>query len=731
MASSHGGSMRRLYRAKSAFCSLAPCIARWKSFPTASRSCPCRKCFRVNDFGDQTHRPLKSPAGLDLGAIAPEEIAPSISARCRTRDHPVFVLQKPADRLGTERAAVRCCRIRLGRFFMPRVRYLLLAGSMLAIVAPIPFAVAGTGPLIVAQAPPAPAPEGAEKQPPQAPKGQPKQPGQPPGAKAPPAGHPPGGPPPAAKGPPPGQAPGGPPPAAHVPAAPPPAGQPQRTQAPPSAEPVRPAVREELQQRREQLRQQRPATREEQPGRPPQQQPPGQRPAQAPAPVPQQPTAQQPPPAAAAPAAQTPTQPGQPPAAQTPTTQPPTTPAAQDQRGRQRPAGAPGAPGAPAPGAPGAPGTPGQQPPAAQGQQPPAAGQPPAGQPAQAPSPQRPAAVAAPTSPSAPPPAQPPAQPAVTQSGAIAPQPTGAQGQPLRRVDDIRSERREVREGDRLVIREPDRVIIREGNQTIIRHNETNRFLMIGGREVGVDRRGTETTTIVERPDGTRVITVTDDDGRLIRRIRRTPEGREVIIIDSRDSWRPGATYFVDLPPPVVRIPRERYIVEAARATPEIIYETLMAPPVERIDRRYTLEQIRYSEPLRERMSRVDLDTINFDTGSWEIAPDQINRLAIIGNAMSRAIGSNPGEVFLIEGHTDAVGSDVDNLSLSDRRAESAALALSQRFSIPAENLTTQGYGEQYLKVPSQAAERANRRVTVRRITPLLTGQNQSTGQAQ
>src|SRR5499426_1530842 len=283
MASSHGGSMRRLYRAKSAFCSLAPCIARWKSFPTASRSCPCRKCFRVNDFGDQTHRPLKSPAGLDLGAIAPEEIAPSISARCRTRDHPVFVLQKPADRLGTERAAVRCCRIRLGRFFMPRVRYLLLAGSMLAIVAPIPFAVAGTGPLIVAQAPPAPAPEGAEKQPPQAPKGQPKQPGQPPGAKAPPAGHPPGGAPPAAKGPPPGQAPGGPPPAAHVPAAPPPAGQPQRTQAPPPAEPVRPAIREEPPQRRE--------------GRPPQQQQPGQRPAQAPAPtpVPQQPTAQQPP----------------------------------------------------------------------------------------------------------------------------------------------------------------------------------------------------------------------------------------------------------------------------------------------------------------------------------------------------------------------------------------------------------------------------------------------------
>jgi hypothetical protein len=85
-----------------------------------------------------------------------------------------------------------------------------------------------------------------------------------------------------------------------------------------------------------------------------------------------------------------------------------------------------------------------------------------------------------------------------------------------------------------------------------------------------------------------------------------------------------------------------------------------------------------------------------------------------------------PSEVFLIEGHTDAVGSDVDNLSLSDHRAESVALVLSEQFGVPAENLTTQGYGEQYLKVPTQGPERANRRVTVRRIKPLLTGQNEA-----
>ena len=94
--------------------------------------------------------------------------------------------------------------------------------------------------------------------------------------------------------------------------------------------------------------------------------------------------------------------------------------------------------------------------------------------------------------------------------------------------------------------------------------------------------------------------------------------------------------------------------------------------------------------------------------------------------ASTRTIKQNPREVYLIEGHTDAVGSDVDNLSLSDRRAEAVAQVLTEQFQVPAENLTSQGYGEQYLKVPTDGPERVNRRVTMRRITPLLSGQNQT-----
>jgi outer membrane protein OmpA-like peptidoglycan-associated protein len=326
----------------------------------------------------------------------------------------------------------------------------------------------------------------------------------------------------------------------------------------------------------------------------------------------------------------------------------------------------------------------------------------------------------APSTLQAPPP--PPGSPAAQNQRTFIPPPAQDSA---RRLEDLRGARREVRDGDRLLIEEPGRVIIQEGGQTIIRHNDADRFRW-QAQNVRIDRRGSETATIFDRADGSRIYSVSDEDGRLLRRYRRLPDGREIIIIDNhyRGPPRPFG-YFVELPPPVIRIPRERYIVDAQYARPDDLYYALWAGPVDYIDRPYTLDEIRYSVSLRERMPRVDLDTVTFDTGSWEVTPDQIDRLSIIADGMNRAIAANPSEVFLIEGHTDAVGSDIDNLSLSDRRAESVALVLSQQFGVAPENLTTQGYGAHYLKVPTPGPEPANRRVTVRRITPLLTGQSQ------
>ena len=113
-------------------------------------------------------------------------------------------------------------------------------------------------------------------------------------------------------------------------------------------------------------------------------------------------------------------------------------------------------------------------------------------------------------------------------------------------------------------------------------------------------------------------------------------------------------------------------------------------PRTSRLEWPYSLEEIRYNAPLRARMPSVDIDTIIFESGSWEVSPDQGNRLSVIAGSINRGIETNPSEVFLIEGHTDAVGNEVDNLSLSDRRAEAVALILTEQFQVPPENLTTQ-----------------------------------------
>ena len=292
-----------------------------------------------------------------------------------------------------------------------------------------------------------------------------------------------------------------------------------------------------------------------------------------------------------------------------------------------------------------------------------------------------------------------------------------------RHIDDFRGQRREVQEGGRTIITEPGRIIIRDpSGQEFVRHNELERF-RFGARDIRSEVIGGETRTVVIRPDGSEIITVVGADGQLLRRIRRDREGREIIIIDNtyRDPRAVGG-FYVDLPPPVVRIPYDRYIVDAGDASPDLIYETMEAPPVDRIERRYSLDEIRYSPNVRMLMPSIDVNTINFDLGSWEISPDQAAKLQVIADGLNRAIQRNPREVFLIEGHTDATGNDTDNLSLSDRRAESAAELLTQQFGVPAENLTSQGYGSQYLKEQTDGPSRINRRVTIRRITPLLNG---------
>ena len=136
--------------------------------------------------------------------------------------------------------------------------------------------------------------------------------------------------------------------------------------------------------------------------------------------------------------------------------------------------------------------------------------------------------------------------------------------------------------------------------------------------------------------------------------------------------------------------------------------------------RTFSLRQVREIEQVRSLVPAIELDTVNFATGSAAIPAAQARSLVRLGILIEEMLFENPREIFLIEGHTDAVGSASYNLALSDRRAESVALALTEAFRIPPENLIVQGYGESFLKVQTQEAEVRNRRATVRRITPLL-----------
>ncbi len=266
--------------------------------------------------------------------------------------------------------------------------------------------------------------------------------------------------------------------------------------------------------------------------------------------------------------------------------------------------------------------------------------------------------------------------------------------------------------GARTLRRDGDRVVIRGHDFDRLRHGRDGR----GDSRVERLPNG-YTRTVVFYPDGTQIVTVTGMRGEIVQRFRRDRGGREIYFI--REVRRPPVAQ-INLGPLRLTIPREQYIVDNRRASPQELRAALIAPPVEAVERVYSLEEVRQFDRIRDKMRRIDIQTITFETDSAIIDPSQAQALEELANVILDLIERNPSEVFLIEGHTDLVGDDVYNLALSDRRAEAIAVALTDYFNVPPENLVTQGYGEQYPKIPTEIAERENRRAAVRRITPLV-----------
>lgn len=267
---------------------------------------------------------------------------------------------------------------------------------------------------------------------------------------------------------------------------------------------------------------------------------------------------------------------------------------------------------------------------------------------------------------------------------------------------------------DQVVSNTGDRVVVRRGDGNYYVYKDDDTLLRRPGSTVRTESfRDGSTRTIVERSDGSQIVTIRDATGRVLRRATYDELGREIVLID--DLYPEERIDVATLPKP-----RGRVISMSTSEEDALLRARMAALDAEELGRTFSLRQIRDIPQVRQLAATVDVNNITFDSGSAAIQATQAESLAALGRFMQSMIRENPSELFLIEGHTDAVGPSALNLTLSDRRAESVALALTEYFDVPPENLVVQGYGESELRINTQEAERQNRRVAVRIITPLL-----------
>jgi outer membrane protein OmpA-like peptidoglycan-associated protein len=201
------------------------------------------------------------------------------------------------------------------------------------------------------------------------------------------------------------------------------------------------------------------------------------------------------------------------------------------------------------------------------------------------------------------------------------------------------------------------------------------------------------------------------DEELLQRRMLRERRQRQAELQDSEYEVELSDEYDPDL---------VRDDVYAAEVDDEELEDVLVAPPRKKLDRRYSIEEVEASPELREAMPRVEIDTVHFGFNEAFVRAEEVENLDRIAEIIERILSKHPRERFVIEGHTDAVGSDASNLALSRQRAAAIKKALSTYYVIPARNLQTVGLGERYLKIPTAEAEQENRRVSVSRGTLVL-----------
>jgi outer membrane protein OmpA-like peptidoglycan-associated protein len=270
-----------------------------------------------------------------------------------------------------------------------------------------------------------------------------------------------------------------------------------------------------------------------------------------------------------------------------------------------------------------------------------------------------------------------------------------------------------LKNNKRVVENTGDRVVVEDANGNVSVYKDDNALLREPGTNVRTETFADGSTrTVMVRPDGTQIVTIRDGTGRVLQRSAYTAAGVETALIDDLTPER--KVDYAALPKP-----KKSTSISDSMTMGDIREELKV---VSRADyaHAFSLRQVREKRRVRDLAPTIDINNVTFDSGSSAIKKTEARKLKRLGRMMKALIEKNPGEMFLVEGHTDAVGRAGYNLALSDRRAESVARALTEYYGVPSQNLVVQGYGEKELKIVTKSDERKNRRAVVRIITPLL-----------
>jgi len=220
-------------------------------------------------------------------------------------------------------------------------------------------------------------------------------------------------------------------------------------------------------------------------------------------------------------------------------------------------------------------------------------------------------------------------------------------------------------------------------SETVLNNFSVNAgiFLQFGGRE--------EKTLVEKSPEKIIIAKIIDSDGDGVAdNLDLCPGTAAGIAVDAKGC------------PVVIDTDRDG-VVDALDVCPD-------TPPKTVVDARGCPAQVSLVAVLPEPVMTFYLD---YPSNEFEVRAEFTAEL----QKMADFIKARPGQRFVIEGHTDSIGSDASNMRLSAQRAENVKAYLVEKMGISALLLDTRGFGENYPVADNstQDGRRQNRRVVI------------------